>query len=71
MASDYPTSLDPALPTLRDDVDTFRANGLQHIADMAVAVQTRLSVSASRISITRVPVVTCLTWLPREPPTPT
>lgn len=40
MASDYPTSLDPALPTLRDDVDTFRANGLQHIADMAVAVQT-------------------------------
>lgn len=40
MASDYPTSLDPALPTLRDDVDTFRANGLQHIADMVVAVQT-------------------------------
>lgn len=40
MASDYPTSLDPAVPTLRDDVDTFRANGLQHIADMAVAVQT-------------------------------
>jgi len=40
MASDYPTSLDPAVPTLRDDVDTFRANGLQHIADMVVAVQT-------------------------------
>ena len=42
MASDFPTSLDPALATLRDDVDTFRANGLQHIADMVIAVQTLL-----------------------------
>ena len=42
MASDFPTSLDPALATLRDDVDTFRANGLQHIADMTIAVQTLL-----------------------------
>lgn len=39
MAADYPDSLDPAIPTLRDDVDTFRANGLQHIADMAIAAQ--------------------------------
>lgn len=40
MASEYPDALDPAIPTLRDDVDTFRINGLQHIADMAVAAQT-------------------------------
>jgi hypothetical protein len=42
VASDYPDALDPAFAALRDDVDTFRVNGLQHIADMAVAVQTIL-----------------------------
>tara|TARA_A100001201_G_scaffold137349_2_gene127170 strand:- start:245 stop:802 length:558 start_codon:yes stop_codon:yes gene_type:complete len=40
MASDYPTSIDPELATLRDDIDTFRSNGEKHIADMAIAVQT-------------------------------
>ncbi len=44
MASDYPSSLDPATPTLRDDVDGVRANALQHIADMIVAAQTQLGV---------------------------
>ena len=44
MASDYPDSLDPTIPTLRDDVDGFRANGLQHIADMVLAMQGQLGV---------------------------
>lgn len=39
MASDYPTSIDNSPPALRDDVDVFYANGLQHIADMVIAVQ--------------------------------
>lgn len=42
MASDYPTSLDPAVPTLRDDVDCIRANAFQHIADMIIAVQGQM-----------------------------
>lgn len=40
MASDYPSNLDPALPSLRDDVDTFRENGMQHMADMVTSVQS-------------------------------
>ena len=44
MSSDYPSSLDPAVPTLRDDVDGIRANALQHIADIIVAAQTQLGV---------------------------
>jgi len=42
MASNYPTSVDPEIPTLRDDVDGFRANALQHIADMVLGVQPLL-----------------------------
>ena len=38
-SSDYPDAIDPQIATLRDDVDTFRANGLQHIAEMAIAAQ--------------------------------
>jgi hypothetical protein len=38
--SDYPTNIDPELPTLRDDVDTLRENGMKHIADMIIATQT-------------------------------
>mgnify|MGYP003672419553 CR=1 FL=1 len=38
--TDYPTNIDPALPTLRDDVDTLRENGMKHIADMIIATQT-------------------------------
>lgn len=42
MTSNYPTSVDPEIPTLRDDVDGFRANALQHIADMVLGVQPLL-----------------------------
>ena len=50
MPSDFPTDLDPSVPTLRDDVDGFRANGLQHIADMVIAVQTILGVDLGNLT---------------------
>ena len=50
MTSDFPTDLDPSVPTLRDDVDGFRANGLQHIADMVTAVQTILGVDLGNLT---------------------
>jgi len=50
MASNYPTAVDPEVPTLRDDIDTFRSNGLQHIADMAIAVQGQMGVDMGLVS---------------------
>ena len=50
MASDFPTSIDPAPAELRDDFDEVRANALQHIGDMATAVQSVVGVGLPDLS---------------------